>query len=291
MAPATGPAVRGLLIHVTHYDPAWCSRKEAEKPFDPEVAREVVAAAAEGGLNLLVVDCADGVRYRSRPEIERHYTVPMEALRGVLDAARAAGLELVPKLNFSQSHFHRHNDWFRPHNELRDSDEYWRLAFELIDELVEEFRPPRFFHVGMDEDHDRSHAQYTRAVERLRDGLAERGLRPVIWNDTAHFGSAYCDVFAEKCLAVEGRIPKDVVEVLWRYDGTSTEALGRLVDEGFTVWGAPGATEEQVRAWRKDVLDLGADGLLLTRWIPVTADTRDELVGLARRLGPVAANG
>ena len=126
MASETCPGVRGLLIHVTHYDPVWCERKETEKPFDAQVATAVVEAAAEGDLNLLVVDCADGVRYGSHPELERHYTVPMETLRGVLDAARGAGLELVPKLNFSQSHHHRHNDWLRPHNELRDSDDSQR---------------------------------------------------------------------------------------------------------------------------------------------------------------------
>lgn len=281
--------VRGLLIHVTHYDPAWCRKKEDEKPFDAGVATAVARAAAEGGLNLLVIDCADGVKYRSHPELERHYTVPMQSLRDVLDSARGLGLELVPKLNFAQSHLHHHNDWFRPHHELRDSDEYWRLAFEIIDELIEEIKPPRFFHVGMDEDHDRSHAQYARAIERLHSGLKERGLRAVVWNDSAHEGTPWADVHAEKCRAAEERIPKDVVEVLWSYRSTASEPLKRLVDQGFEVWGAPGATEEQVRAWRKDITELGGKGLLLTRWIPMTAENRDELVDLVKRLGPLTA--
>ncbi len=291
MAAETTPEVRGFMMHVTHYDPRWFAVKDEEKPFDPAAATAVVEAAAEGGLNLLVVDCADGVKYRSHPELERHYTVPMQSLRDVLKAARGLGLELVPKLNFAQSQFHHHNDWFRPHHELRDSDEYWRLAFEIVDELIEEFKPARFFHVGMDEDHDRSHAQYVRAIERLHSGLKERGLRAVVWSDTAHEGTSWADVHAEKCRAAEGRIPKDVVEVLWSYRQTATEHLKRLLDEGFDVWGAPGGTEEQVRAWRKDVIELGAKGLLLTRWIPMTAETQGELVDFVKRLGPVAGGG
>ena len=136
------PEIRGFLLHVTHYDPVWCKQKDDEKPFDLATALAVVEAAAESGLNMLVIDCADGVRYRTHPELERHYTVPMETLREVLAKASALKLELVPKLNFAQSHHHRHNDWFRPHNGLFDSDEYWRIAFELVDELVEEFKPP-----------------------------------------------------------------------------------------------------------------------------------------------------
>ena len=73
--------VRGFLIHVSHYDPIWFANKDREKPFDVDVALELIDAMAETGLNLLVVDCSDGVKYSSHPELARHYTVPMTALR------------------------------------------------------------------------------------------------------------------------------------------------------------------------------------------------------------------
>jgi hypothetical protein len=94
-------------------------------------------------------------------------------------------LKVVPKINFSRSHYHQHNSWFRPHEKLFDSEKYWPLAFEVIDELIRELEPEHFFHIGMDEDHSRSYTQYVTAINTLHSGLKERGLRTIIWNDSA----------------------------------------------------------------------------------------------------------
>ncbi len=183
--------VRGFLIHITHYDPPWYKRKSREKPFDLDVGLEIVDTMSEVGLNLLVIDCADGVRYKSHPELARKYTVPMSHLEKLVNRAEERGIEIVPKLNFSQSRYHRHNDWFRPHKNLFDNDEYWRIAFEIIDEIIQTCHPRRYFHIGMDEDHDRAHSQYIEAILKLQSGLKERGLRTVIWNDSSWGGECW----------------------------------------------------------------------------------------------------
>ncbi|MFO7918977.1 MAG: hypothetical protein R6V13_12965, partial [Anaerolineae bacterium] len=128
--------VRGFLMHITHYDPSWYAEKDAETPFDPALGLDVIKAMAKVDLNLLVIDCADGVAYASHPELRRGYTVPLSTLADLAEAARERDIEVVPKLNFSQSHYHHHNDWFRPYHELFDNEEYWQRAFQLIDELI-----------------------------------------------------------------------------------------------------------------------------------------------------------
>jgi len=95
--------VRGFLIHISHYDPQWCKVKAREKPFDLDLGLEIVDTMWEVGLNLLVIDCADGVRYKSHPELARKYTVPMSHLGKLVNRAQEKGIEVVPKLNFSQS--------------------------------------------------------------------------------------------------------------------------------------------------------------------------------------------
>ena len=65
----------GYLIHITHYDPAWCRRKARERPFDLPTALAVVEALAEEGFTHLVIDLKDGVAWRSHPELRKHYTV------------------------------------------------------------------------------------------------------------------------------------------------------------------------------------------------------------------------
>ena len=278
--------VRGFLIHVSHYDPLWFASKDQEKPFDVNVALELIDAMAEAGLNLLAVDCADGVRYASHPELARPYTVPMAGLRRIARRAEARGIETVGKLNFSQSGLHRHNHWFRPYNDLFDSDEYFRKAFELIDEVIAELRPRRFFHIGMDEDHWRGHRLYVRAIKALRSGLKKRGLRTLIWNDSACVWPA-AEAHKEKSLAAELAAPKDVVQVLWDYATTRPAILRRIVEEGFELWGAPGGSPDRVRKMRRALLRLGGKGILLTRWRPCTAQTRDDLLAFVRTCGPV----
>ena len=96
---------------------------------------------SEVGLNLLVIDCADGIEYKSHPELVREYTVPMAHLEKLVNCVQEQGIEIIPKLDFSQSRYYRHNDWFTPYNELFDNNEYWRIAFEIIDEIIEMCHP------------------------------------------------------------------------------------------------------------------------------------------------------
>lgn len=277
--------VRGFLIHISHYDPEWCKVKSREKPFDLDLGLEIVDTMREVGLNLLIIDCADGVRYKSHPELTRKYTVPITHLEELANRAQEKGIEVVPKLNFSQSRYHQHNDWFRPHNKLFDNDEYWRIAFEIIDEIIQTCHPRRYFHIGMDEDHDRAHSQYIEAILRLRSGLKERGLRTIIWNDSSYGGRIL--VHAEKSLVAEKKIPKDIVQVLWDYSNVQPKIIHRLVQEGFEVWGAPGPSAEKVLKWRQTILDYGGKGLLLTMWIPCSKSNRFKLLQFIRTAGSI----
>ncbi len=282
-----GVPIRGFLLHMTHYDPVWCERKAREKPIDLDVALQVVDTMAESEMNLLVIDCADGVKYKSHPELARKYTVPMAQLRKLVARARKRGLEIVPKLNFAQSGLHQHNHWFRPYHRLFDSQEYWRLGFELIDELIGVCEPERFFHIGMDEDHWRSHAQYAAAICTLAEGLKKRGLRAVMWKDAQTYPGG--QVHAEKSRAAEGKIPNDVIQVIWNYRTVLEDEIRRLRRKGFEVWGAPGRDPDQVRGWREALLRHGATGMLVTFWAPCRPGNRAKMLTLLRSSGPIAA--
>ncbi len=277
--------IRGYLLHLTHYDPRWYKRKSREKPFNLNLGLEIIDVLAQVGFNLLVIDCADAVKYKSHPELARRYTVPMSHLKKLVNRARKHGMEVVPKLNFSCSRYHRHNHWFRPYNKLMDNDDYWRAAFELIDELIKTCRPRHYFHIGMDEDHERTHTQYIDAIMRLRYGLRRRGLRPLIWNDSSHRGLAL--VHAKKSLAAEKKIPKDIAQVVWDYRSAQSKHVYRLTREGFEVWGAPGQDAQQVFQWKQTILHHEGKGLLMTTWIPCRLSNRSKLLQLIWTVGPI----
>ena len=271
--------IRGYLLHITHYDPVWVAAKKRERPFDLAVGLEVVRALAENGYNMLLIDPKDGVAYRSHPELKRHYTQPMTVLKELACAAREAGLEVAIKLNFAQSSQHQHNHWFSPHHNLFDNDEYFERAFRIIDELVAAAKPERYFHIGMDEDHDRTITQYCAAITRLHAGLKKRKLKTVIWNDSAcHWPRAL--VHAEKSLAAERLTPKDITHIIWDYGiPVDAAAFRRARRRGLAVWGAPGLDVAPI----VPVLEkTGCSGIMITRWTPCIRKNRKILLSRVR---------
>lgn len=280
--------VRAYLLHITHYDPVWNRNKdkEHETPFDLSVGLEAVDAMAAAGLNLLLLDAKDGVIYKSHPELTRPYSQPLEVLAALRDRAASRGIEVAIKLNFSQSALHQHNHWFRPHHDLFDTPEYWQKAFEVIDELIGVVKPARFFHIGMDEDHSRSYTQYVKAIETLHTGLKQRGLRTLIWNDSACQWPA-AEIHKEKSLYAEERISQDIVQVLWDYGQWDPGALRRIRDRGFELWGAPGSEPKLVEQMRDALTASGGSGILLTRWAPCIAANRQALLEQLRTCGPL----
>ncbi len=280
----------GLLIHVTHIDPTWLPGKETEEPFDLAAAQDLLPLMASHGMNTLIVDVEDGVQYKSHPEMTRHYSVPIEQMRTLAEGARGFGIDVIPKLNFSKSGQHLHDMWMRPHWEhvhwLKRMDEYYAAARDVIAELTEIMQPARFFHIGMDEDHSRSVAQYVDAMETLRALVVQQGLRPVVWNDSCHFAvTKAAQVHAEKCAAAEQHISKDIVHVLWDYGEAHPNVVKRVHDRGFEVWAAPGRSAEIVAAWRKAIEQNGGSGLIMTRWIKCSERNRDALTGLLQTVG------
>ena len=278
--------IRGFLLHITHYDPVWCQAKDEEEPFNLDIGLEIIDCMADVGFNLLVLDCADGLVYQSHPELKRHYSQPMSTLKSLVQRANQHDIEVVPLLNFAQSGVFQNNHWFRPHNKLFDSPQYWQFAFDLIDELRDIIRPLRFFHIGMDEDHWRSHRQYLNAIQTLGAGLKDRQLRPLIWNASA-LSKPEFEVFKEKSIMAEKAISKDIVQILFDYSAVQAKIFRRILDEGFELWGAPGLDPVQIEEMRDLLLRYGGQGILLTRWIPCMPANREQLLNHVRRAGAI----
>lgn len=284
--------VRGFLLHLTHYDPLWSKENWRENtPFDLKLGLDLVAEMAQSGLNTLLIDCEDAVYFKRHPELARTYTVPMAQLKTLVSYAGEKNIEVIPKLNFSQSNFYGHNDWMRPHNkwddkkDMFDSDEYWRIAFELIDELIE-VCAPRYFHIGMDEDNDRSYRLFAEAINILHSGLSKRKLRTVMWRDSRT--DLRGEVFSEKHNFAANKIPNDIIQMVWKYDKTVTADIVRnIVRAGFELWGATGetASPELVSDWKRLLLENGGKGLILTRWLPCNEINRSTLLRFIRQLG------
>ncbi len=285
IADAPAHAFRALLVHLTHYDPWWWKRKRHEKQPDMKVAERIIRAAAAARFNALIVDVADGVVYRSHPELKRPYSITMAAFRKLVRLAASLDLEVIPKLNFAKSFAkHHHNAWMRPHNKLPDDGEYYRHAFALMEELLD-VTGARRFHIGMDEDEEHSLAGYVHKVKRLNSWLKARGVRTVQWVD---LGKPYQKAIERKMRAAVGRLPKDVILTHWQYHGRLFHWIRFLRERGYQVLGGTGGRSgrfESVRAFAARAAAQGAMGMVSTHWTPLQKKWEPEILASVNASG------
>ncbi len=198
---------------------------------ETEVWNTVTEKMAGAGVNMLVIDLAEGVKYESRPELAVRNSWTPKRLRGELDRLRKMGIEPVPKLNFSACH----DDWLGEYSRMVSTDIYYRVCGDLISEVSDIFDSPRFFHIGMDEetavdqknlDHVviRQHDLWWEDLYFLAGEVEKAGSRAWVWSD-AFWNNQ--EVFAEK-------MPRKILQSNWYYGkGFSGEEV--VVESAFSV--------------------------------------------------------
>ncbi len=183
--------------------------------FDEVLWGEILDRMAAAGMNMVVLDLGDGVRYESHPElaVERAWTA--EKLRDELAHARALGLEPIPKLNFSTAH----DAWLGDYSRIVSTPRYYEVCGDLIMEVAALFDSPSLFHLGMDEETAEHQRHYQYAVMRQHDlwwrdllllveAVEQAGSRAWIWSD---YVWAHPDEFYR-------RMPRSVVQSNWYYE-------------------------------------------------------------------------
>lgn len=169
----------------------------------------------ERGLNMAVIELAEGVMYESHPEIAVKGAWSVARLRGELARMRKLGIEPIPKLNFSATH----DEWLGEYGRMVSTPEYYKVCEDLITEVCDIFGKPRFFHLGYDEEDVRCQDRHEFMVLRLGDhwwhdflwfvkAVEKRGMRPWIWSDWMW---EHHDEFLD-------RMPRSVLQSNWYYD-------------------------------------------------------------------------
>jgi len=199
------------------------SKLRCERPL----WNDIIDRGADRGMNMVVIDLGEGVRYESHPEIAAEGAWTVEELRAELARLRAIGITPIPKLNFSLTH----NKWLGPYKRLPTSDIYNKVCVDLIHEVCDIFDTPPMFHLGMDEEEapNNKFMQYAMFRQkdlwwsdlyRLFDACRYKGVRPAVWSDYANH---HLDEFME-------RMPKDVVQFQWYYHNFWGNTAGDFVD-------------------------------------------------------------
>lgn len=247
--------------------------------------------------------------------------VPKAEIRRLAELAKELGVTVIPQLNvFGHGAMARwvsgkhaildaHPEYqplFEPYggwNWCLTNPEVLRVQKDLIDEMLEAWGNPPFFHIGCDEAEPPSCSRccvgayrtvVSRHVGAVVAHLRARGCRALMWHDMllrrgdARFAGFYCKGAAD-AEALLDSLPKDVVICDWFYRDACAEypTLDYFKAKGFDVvtcpWDRPGG----IRAQAKWVADHGMFGVLLTTWNRLTAN---EYCGIWEN-GPSAAWG
>ena len=147
--------------------------------------REIAEKAVEFGFNSVLIELADGVKYKSHPELAIEGAWEVEELKEELQRLRDMGLTPYPKLNFSTAH----DAWLGLYSRMISTKEYYELVRDLIAEAVDIFDKPEMLHFGLeDEGHHaqlrydyvcfRQHDLYWHDYKFFLDCIREHGVRP-----------------------------------------------------------------------------------------------------------------
>ncbi|MCD6520619.1 MAG: Tat pathway signal protein [Anaerolineae bacterium] len=215
----------GYLIHLSYNMWLDCDSPDPEREyigyrpylrFDEDLFHQLLEQMAEAGVNMLVIDLGDAVRYQSHPEIAVEGAWSSAKLREELARVRELGIEPIPKLNFSTAH----DAWLGPYSRCVSTKEYYDVCRDLIAEVCELFDGPRLFHLGMDEETFEHQKYYLYALVRQYDlwwddlffyvaEVERHGARGWVWSD-------YLWHHPERFWA---KMPTSVLQSNWYYYG------------------------------------------------------------------------
>lgn len=258
--------------------------------FDEVLWRELTQRMADKGLNMVVLDLGEGVRYESHPEIAVQNAWSVKRLQEEAQRLKEMGLELIPKLNFSTCH----DEWLGIYSHCVSTPAYYGVCEDLIAEVIDLLKP-RFFHLGWDEETAQNQRYFSYVVIRqhellwhdmlfLFDQVERRGVRPWIWSDLIWH---HKDEFLRK-------MPQSAMQSNWYYGprfdfpddaqdpaATYVQAYRTLEAAGFQQIPTcsnhshaenTALTVQYARQW---IAPQRLKGFLQTTWRPTTREYRD----------------
>ena len=272
--------------------PYWAARPNLR--FDQKLWDELLAAMVKAGLNMLVIDVGDGVRFESHPEIAVEGAWSPQRMREEVKRLRQMGLEPIPKLNFSTCH----DTWLGPYARMVSTPKYYEVVKALIAETVALFDAPRLFHLGMDEEDEQNQRHHEHAVIRQHDlwwrdlqfyveQVEQGGARAWVWSD---YVWRHPDEFWAK-------MTKKVLQSNWYYGGkfddsvkavrTYRELEDHAYDQVPTLsnWTTPTNIAGTVEYCTKHIAPERLKGFLLAPWRPTLAETRDRHIEAMEHFG------
>jgi len=181
--------------------------------FDKESWDTYINYQKEKGVNTLLVDVGEAMRYESHPEIAIPGAWTHEQMRAEVERLQGMGFEVIPKLNFSTCH----DVWLGVYARMISTPVYYEVCRDIIKDVCDVFKP-RFLHLGMDEETAanqrfrniaivRQYDLWWHDLQYLVDCVERNNVRAWVWSDPLwHKQEEYLN-----------KMPKTVLQSNWFY--------------------------------------------------------------------------
>lgn len=271
---------------------------------DRSMWNDLTARMAEVGMNQILIDIGEGIRYDSHPELAAKGAWTPDEMSAEVRRLRDMGITAIPKLNFSTSH----DTWLNEYSFMVSSAPYYRVVSDLIAETMEIFERPELFHIGMDEETLGHQRELSYVVIRqfelwysdlnfYADEVEKAGARPWMWSDRIwHHEEEYL-----------ANTPKSILQSNWYYgaefdfpEGAEKEpdtharyvrAYDRLEEAGFDQvptganWSNDTNFGDTVRYAEKVIAPERLKGFLTAPWYPTVEAERKRLLEAIDQVG------
>lgn len=175
---------------------------------------ELTKRMSQSGLNTLIIDLGEGIEYQSHPELAVKGSWPIYQFKKELERIHDLGIKTIPKLNFSTCH----DEWLGEYSRCISTRKYYDVCKDLINEVIDVFGTPEYFHLGMDEEELYHQNHFNMAIVRNRNAwwkdfyyfvelVEKRNVRSWIWSDY---------IWNNKELFLK-KMPKSVLQSNWYY--------------------------------------------------------------------------
>ncbi len=181
--------------------------------FDRSLWDKYMLYQKEKGVDTLVIDIGEAMKYESHPELAVEGSWSHDMMRDEIKRLNSMGFKVIPKLNFSACH----DIWLKDYNRMLSTKPYYQVCKDVIGEVLEVFKP-EYFHLGMDEETAQNQRNFDHISVRMGDlwwhdlyylvDIVEKaGAQAIVWSD-------YCWAKPEEYVS---RMPKSVIQNTWYY--------------------------------------------------------------------------
>ena len=197
---------------------------------DRELFHEYTAYIQKRGINTLIIDLGDGLRYDSHPELAVDGAWTVDEMKEEIRRLNSLGFDVIPMLNFSGAH----DIWLGDYAHMIATVPYYRVCADLIDEVCDIF-DAKYVHIGMDSETFETQKDFYYAAVRHKE---------LWWHDLYFFtdriigNGARAIIYADRLREVgnevffQGLPPSVIVSVDLGWEGAS-EMIKAIDEKGY----------------------------------------------------------